>query len=343
MDPITGGKFIDISIRRNEIGRYGLSVDDVNSIIESALGGVNVTTTVEGRRRFSVNVRFAQDYRNNLNEIKRILVQSPVSGPIPLSAVAEIEFTEGPPMVNSENAMLRGAVLFNVRDRDLGSTVQECKMRLEEMVKTLPKGYYLEWSGQYENQIRATHQLMIIIPIVILIILLVVYFTFRSMKEALITLITVPFALIGGVFIVYFYHINISVAVAVGFIALFGMAIETSMLMTIYLNEAMEELVARKGNSRENISFSDIREFVIIGAVKRLRPKIMTVSVSLFGLFPVLWSTGAGSDVMLPVTLPLIGGLATSTIYVLLVTPVIFEITKERELRKHGAIRIVAR
>ncbi len=341
VDPITGGKFIDITIRRDAISRYGLSVDDVNTVIESALGGVNVTTAIEGRRRFNVNVRFAQDYRRNLEDIKEILVQSPESGPVPLSAVADIAIVEGPPMVNSENAMLRGAVLFNVRDRDLGSTVQECKQKLEEMIKTLPKGYYLEWSGQYENQIRASRKLMIIMPIVILIILLVVYFTYKSFKEALITLITVPFALTGGVFIVYFYGINLSVAVAVGFIALFGMAIETAMLMTIYLNEAMQELVTKKGNSSQTIKSADIREYVIKGAVKRLRPKIMTVAVSLFGLFPVLWASGAGSDVMLPITLPLIGGLITSTIYVLLVTPVIFEITKEHELSKHGAIQIV--
>jgi Cu(I)/Ag(I) efflux system membrane protein CusA/SilA len=341
VDPITGGKFIDIEIKRSEIGKYGLSIDDVNSVIESALGGVNITTTVEGRRRFNVNVRYAQDYRDNLDDIRRILIQSPVSGPVPLQAVADININEGAPMVNSENAMLRGAVLFNVRGRDLGSTVKECKERLEEMVTSLPKGYYLEWSGQYENQIRATRKLMIIIPVVILIILLVVYFTYRSMKDALITLITVPFALIGGVYIVYFYDINVSVAVAVGFIALFGMAIETSMLMTIYLNEAMQDLVNKKGNSPKTISSDDIREYVVRGAVKRLRPKIMTVSVSLFGLFPVLWSTGVGSDVMLPITLPLIGGLATSTIHVLLVTPVIFEITKERELKKHGEVKLV--
>jgi copper/silver efflux system protein len=342
VDPITGGKFVDITINRDAIGRYGLSVDDVNTVIESALGGVNVTTVIDGRRRFPVNVRFAQDYRNDIEDIKRILVQSPVSGQIPLSALADISITEGPPMVNSENAMLRGAVLFNVRGRDLGSTVSECKEKLEEMVKTMPKGYYMEWSGQYENQLRATRKLMIIMPIVVMIILLVVYFTYKSFKEALITLITVPFALIGGVFIVYFYGINLSVAVAVGFIALFGMAIETALLMTIYLNEAMEDLVAKKGNSSETISFRDLREYVIRGAVKRLRPKIMTVSVSLFGLFPVLWATGVGSDVMLPITLPLIGGLFTSTVYVLLVTPVLFEIIKERELKKHGTIQIVS-
>jgi copper/silver efflux system protein len=342
VDPITGGKFIDVSIRRNAIGRYGLSVDDVNAVVESALGGTTVTTTIEGRRRFSVNVRFAQDYRRNIEEISRTLVQSPVSGPIPLSALADISITEGPPMVNSENAMLRGAVLFNVRDRDLGSTVQECKEKLEEMVTKLPKGYYLEWSGQYENQIRATRTLIFIIPIVILIILAVLFFTYRSWKESLLTLITVPFALIGGVYMIYFYGVNLSVAVAVGFIALFGMAIETAILMNIYLNEAMEELIIKKWKTWEKIEIADIREYVIKGATKRLRPKIMTVSVSLFGLFPVLWSTGAGSDVMLPITLPLIGGLLTSTIYVLLVTPVIFEMVKEYELKKHGVISVAS-
>jgi len=341
VDPITGGKFIDISIRRDAISRYGLSIDDVNAVIESALGGVNVTTTIEGRRRFNVNVRLAQDYRKNTDDIKRILIQTPASGAIPLSALADIAVNDGPPMINSENAMLRGAVLFNVRNRDLGSTVKECKEKLNEMIKSLPKGYYLEWSGQYENQIKATQRLILIIPIVLLIILLVVYFTYRSLKEAVITLITVPFALIGGVFIIYFYGINLSVGVAVGFIALFGMAIETSMLMTIYLNEAMEDLVAKRGNSSKSISIADIHEFVIKGSAKRLRPKLMTVCVSLFGLFPVLWSTGVGSDIMLPITLPLIGGLFTSTVYVLLLTPVIFEITKEIELRKYGKISLI--
>ena len=341
VEPVTGGKFVDISVRREAIGRYGLSIDDVNAVIESALGGVNVTSTIEGRRRFNVNVRLAQDYRKNLDDIKRILIQSPTSGEISLSAVADISVNDGPAMINSENALLRGAVLFNIRDRDLGSTVKECKEKLDEMVKTLPKGYYLEWSGQYENQIRATQRLLIIIPIVLLIILMVVFFTYKSLKEAFITLITVPFALIGGVFIIYFYGINLSVAVAVGFIALFGMAIETSMLMTIYLNEAMEDLVSKKGNSAKTLSTGDIHEFVIKGAAKRLRPKLMTVCVSLFGLFPVLWQTGVGSDIMLPITLPLIGGLITSTIYVLLLTPVIFEMTKERELRRHGAISLI--
>jgi Cu(I)/Ag(I) efflux system membrane protein CusA/SilA len=243
-------------------------------------------------------------------------------------------------MINSENASLRGTVLFNVRDRDLGSTVKDAQDKLNKMVDKLPKGYYFEWSGQWENQIRANQTLKMVIPIVLAIIFLVLYFTYRSVKESIITMITVPFALVGGVFMVYFYGVNLSVAVAVGFIALFGMAVETAMLMTIYLNEAMQKLVAAKGNSRDTITTADLREYVIMGAVKRLRPKLMTVSVSLFGLIPILWSTGVGSDVMRPITIPLIGGTITSTIYVLLVTPVVFEIVKELELKRKGRIEL---
>lgn len=341
VEPITGGKYIDIAVKREEIGRYGLSVDDVNLVIESALGGMKLTTTVEGRQRFSVNARYGQDFRNNLQALKRLQVQTMDFGPIPLEAVADIQLSDGPPMINSENAMLRGTVLFNVRERDLGSTVKEAQEKLNQMMTKLPKGYFLEWSGQWENQIRANRTLMMIMPIVILIIFMVLYFTYHSFKEAAVTMITVPFALIGGVFMVYFYGINLSVAVAVGFIALFGMAIETAMLMTIYLNEAMNNMVAKHGNSKATITPAIIREYVLEGSVKRLRPKLMTVSVGLFGLIPILWATGVGSDIMRPITIPLIGGTISSTIYVLLITPVIFEMIKERELKRKGKIDLI--
>ncbi|MFN5646411.1 MAG: efflux RND transporter permease subunit, partial [Sphingobacteriales bacterium] len=286
VEPITGGKYLDVVIKREEIGRYGLSVDDVNAVVETALGGMKITTTVEGRQRFSVNARFGQDFRNNLEAIKRLQVQTMSFGPVPLSAVADVRLSDGPPMINSENAMLRGTVLFNVRGRDLGSTVNQAQVQLNELMKQLPKGYFLEWSGQWENQIRANRTLKIILPIVIAIILLVLYFTYRSFKEAMVTMITVPFALVGGVFMVYAYGINLSVAVAVGFIALFGMAIETAMLMTIYLNEAMAKMVAVHGNSSASLTPQIIRKYVIEGSAKRLRPKLMTVSVGLFGLIP---------------------------------------------------------
>lgn len=338
VEPITGGKYIDIAVKREEIGRYGLSVDDVNTVIESALGGMKLTTTIEGRQRFSVNARYGQDFRNNLEALKRLQVQTMNYGPVPLEAVADIKLSDGPPMINSENAMLRGTVLFNVRERDLGSTVKEAQKKLNQMVTKLPKGYFLEWSGQWENQIRANRTLKMIMPVVLLIIFIVLYFTYHSFKESIITMITVPFALIGGVFMVYFYGVNLSVAVAVGFIALFGMAIETAMLMTIYLNEAMQNMVAKHGNSKATITPAIIRQFVIEGSAKRLRPKLMTVSVGLFGLIPILWASGVGSDIMRPITIPLIGGTITSTIYVLLITPVVFEIVKERELKRKGKI-----
>lgn len=341
VEPITGGKYIDIIIKRDEIGRYDLTVDDVNAVVESALGGMRITTTIEGRQRFSVNARFGQDFRNNLQQLKRLQVQTMNFGPVPLEAVADVKISDGPPMINSENALLRGTILFNVRERDLGSTVSEAQQKLNQMIEKLPKGYFIEWSGQWENQLRANKTLKLVIPIVIAIIFMVLFFTYHSIKEALITMVTVPFALIGGVFMVYFYDVNLSVAVAVGFIALFGMAIETAMLMTIYLNEAMQKLVAAKGNSSDTITNRDLREYVIIGAAKRLRPKLMTVSVSLFGLIPILWATGVGSDVMRPITIPLIGGTITSTIYVLFITPVVFEIVKERELKRKGKIEVI--
>lgn len=341
VEPITGGKYIDIAVKRDEIGRYGLSVDDVNMIVESALGGMNLTTTIEGRQRFKVNARFAQDYRNDINQLKRMAVQTQSFGTIPLSAVADISLSEGPPMINSENAMLRGTVLFNVRERDLGSTVSDAKKKLDAMVKHLPKGYYLDWSGQYENKIRAERTLEMIVPFVLLLIFFVLFFTYHSVKEALITMLTVPFALIGGVLMVWAYHVNISVAVAVGFIALFGVAIETAMILTIYLNHAMLDLAKAKGNSKESLTKEDIREYVIHGATKRLRPVIMTLSVSLYGLIPILWAKGVGVDVMLPITIPLIGGVISSTLYVLFITPLIFSLSKELELKRNGKITLV--
>jgi Cu(I)/Ag(I) efflux system membrane protein CusA/SilA len=340
VDPITGGKYLTVDINREALGRYGLTVDDVNIIVESAIGGSPIGQTIEGRQRFSIGVRLAQDYRNSIENLKRIPLKTPALGNVPLSSVAEIYFEDGPPMITSENAMLRGAVLFNVRDRDLGTTVSEAVEKLNAEMGVLPNGYHLEWSGQYENMIRGKQTLLYILPIVLLVIFISLYLAFKSIREAFLSLITVPFALIGGAYLVYFYGVNLSVAVAVGFIALFGIAVETGVVMVIYLNDAMQQLVKLKGNSRETISNEELREYVIAGAAKRLRPKIMTVCVSLFGLIPVLWSTGVGSDVMQPIVLPMIGGVLTSSTHILLVTPLIFLMAKEYELRKLGKIEV---
>lgn len=340
VEPITGGKYLSIDPRREDLSRYGLSIDDVNQTIESAIGGASIGNTVEGRQRFSINVRLAQDYRNSVERIKRIPLMSPAFGEVPLSAVADISFQDGPPMITSENAMLRGAVLFNVRDRDLGSTVKEAIQKMNEEKGVLPQGYHVEWSGQYENLIRGQQTLLWIAPVVLVIIFFSLYFAFHSIREAFFSLITVPFALIGGAYMIWFWGVNLSVAVAVGFIALFGIAVETGIVMVIYLNDAMQQLVKVKGNSGKTITKEDLRQYVIMGAAKRLRPKLMTVCVSLFGLVPVLWASGVGTDVMKPIVLPMIGGVLTSSTHILLVTPLIFLMTKEYELRKYGKLEI---
>ncbi|MGC3944994.1 MAG: efflux RND transporter permease subunit [Chryseolinea sp.] len=339
VDPITGGKYLTIDYRRDDLSRYGVSVDDLNLVVESAIGGASIGQTVEGRRRFSIGIRLGQDFRNSLEQLRRIPIKTPSFGTIPLSSVADIRFEEGPPMITSENAMLRGAVLFNVRDRDLGSTVEEA-MRVLRNGMDMPSGYYLEWSGQYENLIRSKQTLLVILPVVLLVIFISLYLAFNSLREAFFSLITVPFALIGGAYIIYFANVHLSVAVAVGFIALFGIAVETGIVMIIYLNDAMRQLVQLKGNSADTITADDLKTFVIAGAAKRLRPKLMTVCVALFGLIPVLWSTGVGSDVMKPIVLPMIGGVLTSSTHILLVTPLIFLMTKEYELRKFKKLEV---
>lgn len=340
VEPITGGKYLAIDIKREELARYGLNVDDVNQVVETALGGASIGNTIEGRQRFSISVRLAQAYRNSVAQIERIPLQSPSFGEIPLSAVAHVKFEDGPPMISSDNAILRGAVMFNVRDRDLGSTVKDAMEQLNKKDGILPEGYFLEWSGQYENLIRGQQTLMWIAPVVLLIIFFSLYFAFNSIREAFLSLITVPFALIGGAYMIYFWGVNLSVGVAVGFIALFGIAVETGIVMVIYLNDAMQQLIKLKGNSRETITKEDLREYVIHGAAKRLRPKLMTVCVSLFGLVPVLWATGVGVDVMRPIVLPMIGGVLTSSTHILLVTPLIFLMSKEYELRKFGKLEV---
>ncbi|WP_276370473.1 efflux RND transporter permease subunit [Chryseolinea sp. H1M3-3] len=336
VEPIVGGKYIDIKIKKDVIGRYGLSADDINMFVETALGGMNATTTIEARERFSVNVRFAQDFRSTIQQLHRLQIQSPALGPIPLSAVAEITLTEGPPMINSENAMLRGTLLFNIRGRDMGNTVADAKDRLEEAVKQLPNGYYVEWSGQYENQVRAENRLKIIIPVVLIIILIILFFTFKSMREVLIVLTSIPVALVGGAYSLHFFHVNFSVAVAVGFIALFGVAIETGVLMLVYLNNALYFKVKGIDGS---VTKEHIEEAIYEGAVQRLRPKLMTVLVDIFGLLPVLVATGAGSDIMKPITIPFVFGLLTSTLFVLIVLPVLYGYIRERELRKTGHLK----
>lgn len=340
VEPITGGKYIDVRIKRDELGRYGLSVDDVNMFVETALGGAMILQTVEGRRRFSVSVRMGQEFRNTVDKLKQLPIITMNSGAIPLSAVADVVIEEGPPMISSENAMLRGTLLFNVRDRDLGSTVDEARQKLHLAVKKLPKGYYLDWSGQYENQIRAEKRLLIILPIVLLIITVILYFTFHTLREVLIVLSSIPVALVGGAYSLYFFDVNFSVAVAVGFIALFGIAVETGVLMLVYLNNSLYKKVRKAKEQGHAINKVVVKDAVYDGAVLRVRPKLMTVIVDILGLMPVLLATGTGSDVMKPITIPFVFGLITSTLFVLIVLPVLYAMVREYELKKYGKLQI---
>lgn len=339
VEQLTGGKYLDIRINREEIARYNLSIEEVNMLIEMALGGMPLTNTIEGRQRFSVSMRLAQDFRSDIEEIKRTPLQTSGYGVIPLSAVADVEISEGPPMINSENAMLRGTVLFNVRGRDMGSVVGDAKKRIDADFQKLPKGYFIEWSGQYENKVRAENRLKIIIPITLLIIAFVLYFTFHSVKEMVIVLSSIPIALIGGVYSMYFFDVNFSVAVAVGFIALFGIAVETGVLMLVYMNEAIRDTVEKKKSAE--LSHEDVEKAVFSGAVMRVRPKLMTVMADMIGLMPILLATGVGSDVMKPITIPFVFGLITSTLFVLIVLPVIYQIVKEREIKKYGKVEFL--
>ena len=336
VEQLTGGKYLDVKIKREEIARYNLSVEEVNMLIEMALGGMPVTNTVEGRQRFSVSMRLAQDFRSDLEEIKRTPLQTSGYGVIPLSAVADLEITEGPPMISSENAMLRGTVLFNVRGRDMGSVVSDAKKKIEADFKNLPKGYFINWSGQYESKVRAEKRLKIIIPITLLIIAFVLYFTFHSIKEMTIVLSSIPIALIGGVYSMYFFEVNFSVAVAVGFIALFGIAVETGVLMIVYMNEAIRDVIEKNGSAE--LSQEEVQAAVFSGAVMRVRPKLMTVMADMIGLMPILFASGVGSDVMKPITIPFVFGLITSTLFVLIVLPVVYQLVKEYELKKHGKV-----
>jgi Cu(I)/Ag(I) efflux system membrane protein CusA/SilA len=339
VEQLTGGKYLDVRIDRDEISRYNLTIEEVNMIIEMALGGMPVTNTVEGRERFSISVRLAQDFRSDIEEIKRTPVQTSEYGVVPLSEIAHIEITEGPPMINSENAMLRGTVLFNIRGRDMGSVVKEAKTKIDKEFKNLPKGYFINWSGNYENKVRAESRLKIIIPITLIIIAFVLYYTFHSAKEMLIVLSSIPIALIGGVYSMYFFEVNFSVAVAVGFIALFGIAVETGVLMVVYMNEAIRDKVEDTGNPA--LTQTDVQSAVFTGAVMRVRPKLMTVMADMIGLLPVILSTGVGSDVMKPITIPFVFGLITSTLYVLIVLPVVYQLAKEREIKKNGKVTML--
>ena len=324
-EKILGAPYLEIVVKRAEAARYGISVGDIEDMVEMAVGGENLTMTIEGRQRFPVRVRYARELRDNMEAMKRVLVKATNGAQIPLAQLVEFRIAIGPSMISSENGLLQALVLMNVRGRDLGSFVEEAKKVVAEQVK-VPTGYFLKWSGQYEDQLRAKQRLQLVVPAVILIIFILLYVTYNSWKEALLVILSLPFALVGGLLFLYLTGYNFSVAVWVGFIALFGTAVETGVIMLIYLREAFDRL-----------GRDDPEGAVMEGAVQRLRPKMMTVSAIIFGLVPLMWSTETGSEVMRPLATPVIGGMISSTILVLIVLPVLYLWMKEWELSQARA------
>jgi copper/silver efflux system protein len=320
---VTGGYYVDFKVKRDQIARYGLTVQDVEMVIESAIGGANITTTIEGRERFPVNVRYQRSFRTDLNALKRTLISSPGGAQIPLDQVATIALTTGPTVIRTEQAQLLGYVYVDVADRDIGGYVADAKAEVERLVE-LPDGYYLEWSGQYEYMLRAAERLKIVIPVTLLLVIVLLYFSTRNIVKIGIVLLAVPFSLIGAFWLIYLLGYNLSVAVWVGIIALAGVDAETGVVMLLYLDQAYDKF---RKEGRMN-SMHDLQEAVEEGAVKRIRPKMMTVMAILLGLLPIMWSHGAGADVMKRIAAPMVGGVVTSFALELLVYPVIFVIWK---------------
>ena len=329
----TGSPYLEMTVDRPAADRYGLNVADVEDVIETAVGGKNLTTTIEGRQRFPVRVRYARDFRENPQQLGDVLVTGSNGAQVPLSKVVTLKTTMGPSMISSENGLLRGSVLMNVRGRDVGGFVDQAKRRVAASVK-MPPGYYIEWSGQYENQISARKRLEMVIPLVLVVIFVLLYRTYGSVKEAAHVLLAVPFALTGGVFLVKAMGLNFSVAVWVGFIALFGTAVQTGVVMVIYLEEA----VARRTAAEGKLTRAGLHAAVMEGALLRLRPKVMTVATVVAGLLPLLWSTRTGAEFMKPLAAPVLGGMVSSLLHVLIVTPVIFTWLRERELQAEPAL-----
>ena len=326
---ITGAPYLEIEVDRAAAARYGISVGDVQDVIETAIGGRNLTTTIEGRQRFPVRVRYARDFRQDPEELRNVLVASPSGAQVPLAQLAGIHTVMGPAMISSENGLLRGTVLMNIRGRDVVGFVNDAQRAVARSVQ-LPPGYYLEWSGQYEHQLSARRRLQIVVPAVLLVTLILLYFTYRSWREALHVVLAVPFALTGGVFLLKLLGYNFSVAVWVGFIALFGTAVQTGVVMIIYLEEAVARKIAAEGK----LTLAGLHQAVMEGALLRLRPKVMTVATVVAALLPIMWSTRTGAEVMKPLATPVIGGMVSSLLLVLIVTPVIFTWLRERDLRR---------
>jgi len=321
-----GGYFLDFTLKRDQLARYGLSVKEAQMAVMSAIGGEPISTTVEGRERYSINVRYAREYRDDLNKLGRVLVTTMGGINVPLAQIADIEMRQGPAMIRDENGLLSGYVYVDIEGIDVGTYVKNAKAHVLSQIK-LPTGYSLEWSGQYENMLRVRERLKIVLPLTLFIIFILLYMNTRSAAKTFIVLMAVPFSLIGAVWFLYFLDYNVSIAVWVGMIALMGLDAETGVFMLLFLDMSYDDM--KKAGRMNNTA--DLKEAIIHGAVKRVRPKMMTVAAAFMGLIPIMWTLGTGSDVMKRIAAPMIGGLASSFALELLVYPVVFYLWKKKE------------
>ncbi|MCC6530975.1 MAG: efflux RND transporter permease subunit [Burkholderiales bacterium] len=335
---ITGGYYLDIEPDRNALARYGVSIGTLQDVIATALGGETLTTTVEGRERFAVIVRYPRELRGDPHRIgAEVLVETPANGMLPLGQLARIEIAKGAPAIRTENALLSAYIYVDIRDRDIGSYVAEARRAVAERVQ-FPPGYYATWSGQFEYMQRAIAKLKIVVPLTLVIIFLLLYLNFRRLSESLIVMLSVPFGLVGGVWLLWLLDYNMSVAVAVGFIALAGVAAETGVVMLIYLDHAWDAIRQACAREQRRPTASDLYAAVMAGAVERVRPKMMTVVAIMAGLLPIMWSTGAGSEVMRRIAAPMVGGMVTSVVLTLIVIPALYALVKEFQLGRERAV-----
>jgi Cu(I)/Ag(I) efflux system membrane protein CusA/SilA len=331
-----GGYYLEITPDRAALARYGIKVQDVQDTIAAALGGQTVTTTVEGRQRFTVNMRYPRDLRDSPEKIASdMLVPMPAGGAVPLGEVASVQLTRGPTSIRTENGQLANYVYVDIRDRDLGGYVADAQRAVQAGIQ-FPPGYYVIWSGQYEYLQRAEARIKIVVPAILVIIFLLLYLNFRSITETLIVMLSLPFALVGGLWLMWWLGFNLSVAVAVGFIALAGVAAETGVVMLIYLNQALADVSGRCVAASRMLTQEDLRYAIMEGAVERVRPKMMTVVAIMAGLLPIMWSTGTGSEIMQRIAVPMIGGMISSTLLTLIVIPAIFGLVKGFRLPPGG-------
>ncbi|GAC1643564.1 MAG: hypothetical protein NVS9B15_00080 [Acidobacteriaceae bacterium] len=329
---ISQGFYVNVEVDRAEAARYGLSVADVQTAVSSGIGGQNIAENIEGRERYPINVRYSQDFRDSVERMRSVLIATPAGAQIPLGQVAKVSFSHGPAMIRDEDGQLTGYVYIDLKSTNYGGFVEEATHRLGSQL-AIPAGYGYKWSGEYEFELRAKQRLKIILPIVFFMIFLLLYMVFHSVAEAVVLIVPTVYAMTGGLLLQWLLGYNFSVAVWVGYIALFGIAVETGVVMVVYLHEALEQRLSA-GEIHTNV---DLEAAVIDGAVKRLRPKLMTVFAVLASLAPILWESGVGSDVMKPIAAPIVGGMITSTIHVLILVPVLFVMMKER-LLKRGAL-----